>query len=63
MIIYGKNTVVEAIRNKRTISKMIIVEGLKDQNFIKLLKDNRIKYETLPQNVMAKKYGDKTGGN
>lgn len=62
MIIYGKNTVVEAIRNKRTISKMIVVEGLKDQNFLKLLKDNHIKYETLPQNVIIKRYGDKTGG-
>lgn len=62
MIIYGKNPVVEAIRNKRSISKMVIVEGLKDQNFLKLLKDNHIKYELLPQYVMSKRYGDKTGG-
>jgi 23S rRNA (guanosine2251-2'-O)-methyltransferase len=62
MIIYGKNPVVEAIRNKRNISKMVIVEGLKDQNFLKLLKENRIKYELLPQHILSKRYGDKTGG-
>ena len=38
MIIYGKNPVVEAIRNKRNISKMVVVEGLKDQNFLRFLK-------------------------
>lgn len=62
MIIYGKNPVVEAIRNKRNISKMVVVEGLKDQNFLKFLKENRIKYELLPQHVISKRYGDKTGG-
>ena len=62
MIIYGKNPVVEAIRNKRNISKMVVVEGLKDQNFLKFLKENRIKYELLPQYVISKRYGDKTGG-
>ena len=62
MIIYGKNPVVEAIRNKRNISKMVVLEGLKDQNFLKLLKENRIKYELLPQHIFSKRYGDKTGG-
>lgn len=62
MIIYGKNPVVEAIRNKRNISKMVVVDGLKDQNFLKFLKENRIKYELLPQHVISKRYGDKTGG-
>lgn len=62
MIIYGKNPVVEAIRNKRNISKMVVVEGLKDQNFLRFLKENRIKYELLPQHVISKRYGDKTGG-
>lgn len=62
MIIYGKNPVVEAIRNKRNISKMVVVEGLKDQNFLKFLKENRIKYELLPQHIFSKRYGDKTGG-
>ena len=62
MIIYGKNPVVEAIRNKRNISKMVVVEGLKDQNFLKFLKENRIKYELLPQHVISRRYGDKTGG-
>lgn len=62
MIIYGKNPVVEAIRNKRNISKMVVLEGLKDQNFLKLLKENRIKYELLPQHIFSERYGDKTGG-
>lgn len=62
MIIYGKNPVVEAIRNKRNISKMVVLDGLKDQNFLKLLKENRIKYELLPQHIFSKRYGDKTGG-
>lgn len=62
MIIYGKNPVVEAIRNKRNISKMVVVDGLKDQNFLKFLKENHIKYELLPQHVISKRYGDKTGG-
>ena len=62
MIIVGKNPIVEAIRNKRNITKLVIAEGLKDQNFIRMLKDYRIKYEFLPQNVINKKYGDKNGG-
>jgi 23S rRNA (guanosine2251-2'-O)-methyltransferase len=41
---------------------MVVVEGLKDQNFLKFLKENRIKYELLPQHVISKRYGDKTGG-
>lgn len=62
MIIIGKNPIVEAIRNKRNISKLVVSDSLRDQNFIKLLKDNRIKYEVLPQHVINKKYGDKNGG-
>lgn len=62
MIIIGKNPIVEAIRNKRNITKIVISDGLRDQNFIKLLKDNRLKYEILPQHVLSKKYGDKNGG-
>ncbi|MBQ8292436.1 MAG: 23S rRNA (guanosine(2251)-2'-O)-methyltransferase RlmB [Bacilli bacterium] len=62
MIIVGKNPIVEAIRNKRNISKLIVAENLKDQSFLKLLKDNRLKYEVLPQHVITKKYGDKNGG-
>lgn len=62
MIIVGKNPIVEAIRNKRNISKLVVSDSLRDQNFIKLLKDNRIKYEVLPQHVINKKYGDKNGG-
>ena len=58
MIIIGKNPIVEAIRNKRNISKLVVSDSLRDQNFIKLLKDNRIKYEVLPQHVINKKYGD-----
>jgi 23S rRNA (guanosine2251-2'-O)-methyltransferase len=41
---------------------MVVVEGLKDQNFLKFLKENRIKYELLPQHVISRRYGDKTGG-
>ncbi len=62
MIIVGKNPIVEAIRNKRNITKIIVAEGLKDSAFLKLIKDSRIKYETLPQNVINKRYGDKNGG-
>lgn len=62
MIIVGKNPIVEAIRNKRNITKLVIGDGLRDQNFIKLLKENRIKYEILPQYIINKKYGDKNGG-
>ncbi len=62
MIIVGKNPIVEAIKNKRNITKIVIAEGLRDQNFIKLLKDNRIKYENMPQHIINKKYGDKNGG-
>ncbi len=62
MIIVGKNPIVEAIKNKRNITKIVIAEGLRDQNFIKILKDNRIKYENMPQHIINKKYGDKNGG-
>ena len=62
MIIVGKNPIVEAIKNKRNISSLVVAEGLKDQGFIKLLKDYRIKYEILPQHVINKRYGDKNGG-
>lgn len=62
MIIVGKNPIVEAIRNKRNITKLVIADGLRDQNFIKLLKDNRIKYEIFPQHIINKRYGDKNGG-
>ena len=62
MIIVGKNPIVEAIRNKRNITKLIIGDGLRDQGFIKLLKENKVKYEILPQHIINKKYGDKNGG-
>lgn len=62
MIIVGKNPIVEAIKNKRNIAKLVIADGLRDQNFIKLLKDYRIKYEIIPQHVINKRYGDKNGG-
>lgn len=62
MIIVGKNPIVEAIRNKRNITKLVIADGLRDQGFIKLLKDHHIKYEILPQHIISKRYGDKNGG-
>ncbi len=62
MIIVGKNPIVEAIRNKRNITKLVIADGLRDQGFIKLLKDYHIKYEILPQHIISKRYGDKNGG-
>ena len=62
MIIVGKNPIVEAVKNKRNISRLIVAENLKDQNFLKFLKENRIKFEVLPQYQINKKYGDKNGG-
>ncbi len=62
MIIVGKNSITEAIKNKRNISKLIVAENLKDQSFIKFLKEQHIKYEILSQSQINKKYGDKNGG-
>lgn len=62
MIIIGKNPIVEAIKNKRSINKLIVAENLRDQNFLKFLKDHHVKYEIFPQYQINKKYGDKNGG-
>lgn len=62
MIIVGKNSITEAIKNKRNISKLIVAENLKDQSFLRFLKEQHIKYEILSQSQINKKYGDKNGG-
>ena len=42
-IIFGRNAIIEAIKQKRKFEKLFITDGNKD--IVKLAKDNNLKYE------------------
>ena len=50
-IVYGKNSVIEAIKAKKSISKVFINSGINKKSLIDLLKsldDNRTPYSYVP---------------
>ena len=57
MQIEGKNSVLETIKANKTINKVMLQENLINgslQNLVELLKQNKIKFELSPKNVLDK---------
>ncbi|MFL2594508.1 MAG: 23S rRNA (guanosine(2251)-2'-O)-methyltransferase RlmB [Flavobacteriaceae bacterium] len=56
-IVYGKNSVIEAVKAKKSISKVFINSGINKKNLIELLKtldDNRTPYSYVPAQKLNK---------
>ena len=56
MLIYGKNTVTEALKNQKQITKIYLSSDLNDQNLINLAKKAKAEIEFMPRAVMNKKF-------
>ena len=61
MKIYGKNSLKETLNNPEKIKKIYLTPNFKDQEIIQKIKQNKIKYETMSQQVMDK-YNSKNQG-
>ena len=52
-IIFGRNAIIEAIKQKRKFEKLFITDGNKD--IVKLAKDNNLKYEIVNKEFISSK--------
>ena len=55
MYIYGKNVCKEKINSKEKINKVFLYEKFRDNEIIKLLKDNKIKVNYVPMSFLDRK--------
>ena len=62
MKIYGKNCVNEAIRAGRKIQEIYLLNNSKDNNFIQMCNDKRIKIKFLEKRDMDKLFGQQNQG-
>lgn len=56
MLIYGKNTVTEALKTKKQITKIFMSSDLNDQNLVSLAKKAHVDIEFMPRGAMNKKF-------
>ena len=61
MKIYGKNPLKEALNNPKKIKKVYLSSSFKDQEIIKLLKENNIKHEIIPSYKIDNNEGKNQG--
>ena len=54
MKVYGKNAVREALNNPKNIKKVYLSEIFKDQEIIKLIKNNHVSFESISSKVLDK---------
>ena len=54
MKVYGKNAVREALNNPKNIKKVYLSERFKDQEIIKLIKNNHVSFESISSKVLDK---------
>lgn len=52
MIIYGKNTVIETIKNNKKINRIYLSPDLNDSNLISIIKNSKAEIEFMPRNKM-----------
>ena len=56
MLIYGKNTVVEAFKSKKQINKLYLSSELNDQNLVQMAKKVNVEIQFMPRGKMNQKF-------